>query len=86
VSITTDLDAIRYRAAEATEGPWEADGSEVYSVATGRAWVAETLKDPSVQAEADATFIAHAREDVLFLLDLVDELRRQVKVWKGKAE
>jgi len=24
--------------------------------------------------------------DVLFLLDLVDELRRQVNVWKGKAE
>jgi hypothetical protein len=23
--------------------------------------------------------------DVPFLLDLVDELRRQVKVWKGKA-
>jgi hypothetical protein len=24
--------------------------------------------------------------DVPFLLNLVDELRRQVKVWKGKAE
>jgi hypothetical protein len=24
--------------------------------------------------------------DVPFLLDLVDELRRQVQVWKGKAE
>jgi hypothetical protein len=27
-----------------------------------------------------------ALQDVPFLLDLVDELRRQVKFWKGKAQ
>jgi hypothetical protein len=27
-----------------------------------------------------------ALKDIPFLLDLVDELRRQVQVWKGKAE
>jgi hypothetical protein len=98
VSITTDLDAIRARVDVATAGPWNVDntldeldifgevrwfedhGHRVY----GAPWIARLSDGHATQA--DAKFIAHARTDVPFLLDLVDELRRQVKVWKGKAE
>jgi hypothetical protein len=73
VSITTDLDAIRARTDAATAGPWHGEHAEFGYVTIGD-WL-----------PADAEFIAHARTDIPFLLDLVDELRRQVKVWKGKA-
>jgi hypothetical protein len=41
------------------------------------------LEDGSLVSLVTANACAN---DVPFLLDLVDELRRQVKVWKGKAE
>jgi hypothetical protein len=64
-----DLDAIEARAAAATDGPWMADGHEIYGSGCGildvDQWKAETLRieDPE-GAKADAEFIAHARTDV----------------------
>jgi len=93
VSITTDLDAIRARVDKATAGPWARPSWNPKAVMSAD-WAVEE-GDPENRApfsmtyshsETDAEFIAHAREDVPFLLDLVDELRRQVNVWKGGAE
>lgn len=65
-----DLAAIRARTEAATAGPWEADGVEGNLNAPGIR-VAEFLSWP----EADAQFIAHAREDVPALLAEVERLR-----------
>jgi hypothetical protein len=68
-----NLEEIRARSAAASEGPWEADGWEVYGPA--RRWVAETHDPDNVeQCEADAEFVAHARTDIPNLLALVDAL------------
>jgi len=97
VSITTDLDAIRARADAATAGPWAVEVDGGVDMYTGEGWrqvdvcIPESGEGGAAMGDhelafEDATFIAHARTDVPFLLDLVDELRRQVKVWKGKAQ
>lgn len=66
-----DLDAILARADRATDGPWEADESEIYGA--GRQWVGETLdEDDHDKMRANSAFIAAARTDVPAL---VAELR-----------
>lgn len=80
------LEEIRARVAKAIEGPWEADGWEVYGPA--HRWVAETHDPDNVeQCEADASFIAAARTDVPALLEEID---RQIStlhaVLMGAAE
>jgi hypothetical protein len=46
--------------------------------------VASTAFGDLASTQLDAALMSAS--DVPFLLDLVEELRRQVKVWKGKAE
>lgn len=64
-----DLDAIRARVDAATGGPWIAAGHTVYGAEPGDQ-VAECDWRP------DATFIRHARTDVLTLLAEVERLTR----------
>jgi hypothetical protein len=45
--------------------------------------IATMIDDLPEDQQLNAAVISAS--DVPFLLDLVDELRRQVKVWKGKA-
>lgn len=73
------LEEIRARASKASEGPWEADGWEVYGPI--RRWVAETHDPDNIeQCEADAAFIANARTAVPALLDEIDRLREQLRL------
>ncbi|MDP9406610.1 MAG: hypothetical protein M3P95_01610 [Actinomycetota bacterium] len=71
----TDLEQVRARALAATEGPWQRHGSDVWAEGSpdplfrGRDGSAEVRH----QADADAEFVAHAREDVLQLLALLDQ-------------
>ena len=58
-----ELAEIEARAAAATEGPWEADGSEIYDAAGD--WVGESLDlDAPDGGETNARFAAAARTDV----------------------
>jgi hypothetical protein len=71
----TDLEQVRARAAAASDGPWQRHGSDVWTAGsstplfTGRDGSAEARQ----QADADAEFVAHARQDVVDLLALVDK-------------
>ncbi|GEM_PF-1323044 len=71
----TDLEQVRARALAASEGPWQRHGSDVWLIGpsgplfTGRDGSAEVRR----QADADAEFVAHAREDVCALLELLDQ-------------
>lgn len=74
-----DIDAIRARMEAATEGPWEALGSDPYDtvIDTGGASLG-CCPDCGVRAgfeRADAEFIAHARTDLPAALDEVTRLR-----------
>lgn len=101
-----DLDAIRYRLAEATPGPWGV-GNGTHIVrgleVTGRGSftciqsVAEIDDEDDrldwghddeveVDPEADAQFIAHARQDIPALLAEVDRLRAELAATPGQAE
>lgn len=76
-------DEIRQRLAEveareqaATEGPWATDGAEIYQgeAGAGFPWVGETLDpDNPEQSNANASFAAHARADVPWLVDLLKQ-------------
>ena len=71
----TDLEQVRARALAASAGPWQRHGSDVWTpdsstpLFTGRDGSAETRQ----QADADAEFVAHVRQDVLDLLALLDQ-------------
>jgi hypothetical protein len=71
-----DLDAIRRRVAAATPGPWSRHGADIRAgddgavLFTGRDGSAEVRQ----QADRDAEFVAHARADVLALLDRLAQL------------
>jgi hypothetical protein len=70
-----DLDQVRARALASSEGPWQRHGSDVWvqgsssPLFTGRDGSAEVRR----QADADAEFVSHAREDVVELLLLLDQ-------------
>lgn len=68
-----ELARIKERAEAATPGPWEFAFGDVRGVtyADGR-----TGKVAHTWAPSDAEFIAHARADVPWLLEIVDNLRR----------
>lgn len=78
-----DLKAIRARAAAATAGPWHWD-DEFQEVRAGKpgAYAAEAIveTDNGVYGprRSDAMFIAHSREDIPALLDLIDELQARL--------
>lgn len=66
--MTLDLAAIRARADAATLGPWTNSGGEHYAVidSDDRPELAHVGS-----SNADAEFVAHAREDVPALLDMI---------------
>ena len=86
----TDLDlaAIRERANNATKGPWEhirdsnyqlADCPPTYeSLVTSDDGMVAILDWGNGATSSDAEFIAHARENVPALLDLVDTLTKRL--------
>jgi hypothetical protein len=69
-----DLEQVRARVAAASEGRWQRHGSDVWlesskaALFTGRDGSADVRR----QADADAEFVAHARQDVVDLLALLD--------------
>lgn len=71
----TDLEQVRARATAASEGPWQRHGSDVW--AEGAATAVFTGRDGSAdvrqQADSDADFVAHARQDINYLLALLDQ-------------
>lgn len=80
---TPDLEAITARADAAAEGPWETRLSSSPVERMLGNWVIDTSEDASdprninyeVHGEAEAQFIAHAREDVPALVGEVRRLR-----------
>jgi hypothetical protein len=72
-----DVAAIRARAQAATPGPWFRSGLGVRGGSRGHLLFAGRDGGPEVrsQAELDAEFVAHAREDVLALLDALEDAR-----------
>lgn len=75
--MTLDIDRLRQLEAEATPGPWEADGA---GIGHGERWIAHgNVRYPSeATAEADAEFIAEARNALPELLDELETLRAKV--------
>lgn len=92
------IDQIRARVKGATKGPWMPEEVLDYNLPTGFGYVINESGD-SVLGEADSTgqlcdveFMAHAREDVPYLLTKLDEARRIIdaaphepdcRVWDG---
>lgn len=82
--MSIDLEAIRARAEEATQGPWKVmeQGNTVPSLQVVNEVLWENPKQIKVcssispKREADADFIAHAREDIPALLA---EVKRQAE-------
>ncbi|MFF1348455.1 hypothetical protein ACFVZJ_21170 [Streptomyces sp. NPDC058322] len=71
---TTRLAEIQARAAAATPGPWQNDQAELHQAIPGApeiwvAWIGEALNiDDLPKSNHNAAFIAHAREDIPYLL------------------
>lgn len=78
--MTIDLNAIKKRAEAATEGPWRVDQFD--DVEAGDDLVVRTADDVMFEnknAEADAAFIANARQDVPALIELVAQKQEEVE-------
>lgn len=69
-----DVGAIRRRAQAATAGPWMRHGADVHVGGLGAPLFRGRDGSPEIrrQADLDAEFVAHVREDVLALLDALD--------------
>jgi len=92
---TTD---IRKRAEAATPGPWEAGRPDMATIVDGvdSKWIyagakrqycavaSGRIKGPWSEVIANADFIAHARQDIPYLLDTVDALRGEVEGAKAR--
>lgn len=90
MTTTLDLDAIRQRAEAACPGPWKAYNGNEGSVDYGPFWAVANAAfhnppadddtpwiavEIHVGLQADAEFIAHARQDIPALLTEIDRLR-----------
>ena len=71
-----ELSEIRKRAENATKGPWKAF-VEGRDHECGSSFIQTQGEDIELTgaAEADYDFIAHARQDILILLDEIEKLR-----------
>ena len=71
-----ELLAIRKRAEKATKGPWKAF-VEGRDMECGSSFIQTQGEDIELigATEADFDFIAHARQDILNLLDEIEKLR-----------
>jgi hypothetical protein len=79
------LEEIRAREEKATPGPWDS-----WRIDPSNAWskwsFGNTQVNPDDLYKPDAEFIAHAREDIPFLLDEIERLRRSAREPGGVAE
>lgn len=89
------LDVVEARANAATKGPWktywhgqqfiiqDGDGEELmeqtYAIAT---WEPEATEQRAECATQDFNFIAHAREDIPTLVELVRSLYEEIERWQ----
>lgn len=76
-SSATRIDEIRTRVEAATSGPWCNDGAEIYQgieFEYHAEWIGETCRTDGDGGTADACFMAHARDDVPWLLTEVNRL------------
>jgi len=87
------LEEIEARAAKATPGPWESDGVRVYSYHSKCKYglVADcdlelAIKGAEPQLPYDPDFIAHTREDVPWLRQIVRELLAQYAAMQEPLE
>lgn len=83
------LAEIAARIEAAAAGPWKADGAEIYGAPHGHIdieqWVAESLDiDDEKASNSNAAFIAHAREDIPFLLQLLREKDAEIAELQAK--
>ena len=71
-----ELSAIRERAEKATKGPWKAF-VEGRDMECGSSFIQTQGEDIELlgATEADYDFIAHARQDIISLLDEIEKLR-----------
>jgi hypothetical protein len=69
-----DIDAIKARLAAATPGPWARHGSNVWPEnSTGPLFIGrDGTSEVRPQADADAEFVAHAKDDVAALVKLLE--------------
>lgn len=84
------VEQIRARAEAATEGPWVIDSTEpsIWSprvIVIGNYTAADLYESPAWEdgTAEDLGFIAHAREDVPWLLAEVERLQRDVDHLRG---
>jgi hypothetical protein len=87
----SSLEEIRERAEKATPGPWDIDGSDnqnwgIRSVAGDQPSIAPMAGYRSKDTEADAEFIAHAREDVPALLARIEKLEAIAEAAEDAAD
>ena len=80
-----DLDAIRARADAAPDGEWVVSNNSVWVTHDGRTLDGLTVPFP-IWADGAAEFIAHAREDIPALLDLLADGERDSEVNRLRAE
>lgn len=74
-TVLSDLKAIVDRLTAASPGPWQRHGSDVYGE-YGRLFIGrDGAADVRAQADRDAEFVAHAREDIAALLCEIARLR-----------
>lgn len=84
-----DRGLIRARAEAATGGPWVVGssthgGTSIVRPADGLPTIQDVWVADSDTERGDALFIAHSREDIPALLDLVDELIADRDEWRRK--
>ena len=90
--MTDKIDEIRARCEAATPGKWEADYNTPFSTDVtgimadeGYVILADGGFDDEYPREEDAEFIAHAREDIPYLIELLAEQDAEIKRLKIAA-
>ena len=87
---SSDRDAIRQRCERATKGPWTVVVREISSDPNEDherfVQFGDPEEDSSLPKEADAEFIAHAREDIPTLLDALEQAEQQRDEWRVALE
>jgi hypothetical protein len=70
----TEVEQIRARVMAASAGPWERHGADVWAERSSTPLFTGRDESSAVreQADADAEFVAYAREDMLKLLTLLE--------------
>ena len=84
---TQELEAIRKRAEQATEGPWSINGKDYPNDKTAKLVTNKHVYiAKSFNGESDADFIANARTDIPKLLAEVDRLNDKVAYYLDEME